>query len=124
MANRFIIEKALILDKALDMLSCVLNARTASARISCAAQLIALADALGVDRRRPPSYTLVDSMRSVLRKLGVEVKRSGSLDDALQIEYSSILEVDLYVKALIVASSVIAVAATAPIAHRDLSPLA
>lgn len=122
MANRFVVERAIILDKALDALNCVLNARTAYARISCASVLIALTDALGVDKKKPPSYTLI-AQAKILRRLGVEVPRAATLEDALKMQYSDNLEVDMYVKALIVASSVVAVAATAPFAQRDMSPL-
>lgn len=124
MADRYIIARNIILEQALDTLRCVLRARTAQQRIECSLQLIALADALGVDKNKPPSYTLLMSAKRWLDKLGVKIERFNSLEEALAWQYHSDFEVDIFVKALLVASSVLAVAATTPFRAQDLTPLA
>ncbi|MEM0468540.1 MAG: hypothetical protein QXT27_05030 [Pyrobaculum sp.] len=124
MADRYIIARNIILEQALDTLRCVLRARTAQQRIECSLQLIALTDALGVDKNKPPSYTLLMSAKRWLDKLGVKVERFNSLEEALSWQYHHDFEIDVFVKALLVASSVLAAAATMPIRSQDLTPLA
>lgn len=124
MADRYIVARNIILEQALDTLRCVLRARTAQQRIECSLQLIALADALGVDKNKPPSYTLLMSAKRWLDKLFVKIQRFNSLEEALSWQYHSDFEVDIFVKALLVASSVLAAAATTPFRAQDLTPLA
>ncbi|MEM1568657.1 MAG: hypothetical protein QXI84_09265 [Thermofilaceae archaeon] len=118
MTDRFL---AAALSKALEKLECVLQAKDADSRINCALVLIALTDALGADKKKPPSYTLVEAQAPLLQKMGVEVPRTESLEDALKMRYSYNLETDLYVKALIAASSI--VAATTPSVQKLMIPL-
>lgn len=118
--SRYIIARNVVLERALDYLRCVISAFNAQQRIECSVMLVALADALGVDKKKPASYTLVYVAKRWLDRLGVDVAEHDTLEDALKRKYSDDIEVDMFVKALIVASSVIAAAATLPFAQRDL----
>jgi hypothetical protein len=104
--------KLILLNKVLELADGVLTARRRDERIRKASMLVSLAEALGVRRDAKVDALTVDVHREVLEALGVPVDRvietaKQSLAEVLRYRWHSDVEVDLFVKALVVQAAVV-----------------
>jgi hypothetical protein len=90
----------------------MIEAKNSTDRITAANQILLLAEALGVTARDRPKGIVIGAWKETLSLLGVEVKDFETLKEALDTKFHDSPEVDLFVKALYVASSLITEAAT------------
>jgi hypothetical protein len=111
--------RAILVDRALSYLERLFTARDARERIIAANSLVALAAALGANLDSKPNGTLVYYNSRLLRRLGVRIHDFNTLQEVLAYEFSNDQEVDSFVKALYVASTVLFYAATLPSGSKD-----